>query len=263
MALALVLAGLPAASGDAARAAEPACLSETFQARAVDAEDARTLTLEDGRVLRVAGIEPFDLLRPELSEAPAELRGRMSALAGGRAVTVQLADGGPDRYGRHPALIAADGALLQETLAGEGLAIAFAGGDPLPCFQRILAAETGARAAGRGFWTETTLPGARPAALATLTGRFVIFEGKVLSVGNRSTRTYLNFGERWSEDVTVEIAAGDRAAFGGEAGLAALAGQRVRVRGFLEEKGGPMMPISSPMQLEMLDREAGEIRGEP
>ena len=250
-------------SNGAARAAERACLEETTDARAVASADARSLTLADGRVVRAAGIEPFDLLLPDRADAEAALMQRLLDLALDRPLNLQLATDAPDRYGRRPALIAADDALIQETLAREGLAIAFAGGDPLPCFQRILAAEADARDAGRGFWPDAPILRADPDALAVMVGRFAIFEGAVLSVGNRSTRTYLNFGERWSEDVTVEIAAGDRAAFGGEDGLAALAGRTVRVRGFLEEKSGPMMAVTSTMQLELLGPSGGEKRGEP
>jgi micrococcal nuclease len=76
----------------------------------------------------------------------------------------------------------------------------------------------------------------------------------VVSVGNRRTRTYLNFGGRWTEDVTVEIEARDRERFGGEAGLAALSGWRVRVRGYVEERRGPAIILRSPLQIEKLGR---------
>jgi hypothetical protein len=76
----------------------------------------------------------------------------------------------------------------------------------------------------------------------------------VVSVGNRRTRTYLNFGGRWAEDVTVEIEARDRDRFGGELGLADLAGWRVRVRGYVEERQGPLIIVRSPMQIERLAR---------
>jgi hypothetical protein len=141
---------------------------------------------------------------------------------------------------------------VQEVLAREGLALAFAGGDRLPCFDRILAAEDEARRKARGFWVGGDLPWARPEDLDTRIGRFAIFEGNVLSVGNRSARTYLNFGYRWTEDVTVKIAAGDRERFGGEAFFSGLVGQRIRVRGYVVEKDGPMVEVSSPMQIEQL-----------
>lgn len=145
-------------------------------------------------------------------------------------------------------------------LAGDGLALAVAAGNPLPCFDRILRAEDTARRAGRGFWSRTKLPEARPDALAARIGRFAIFEGAPVSVGSRPTRTYLNFGRWWSEDVTAEIAARDRALFGGEAELAKLAGRRLRIRGFVEDKAGPMIVIRSSMQIETLG--AAAIDGE-
>jgi hypothetical protein len=187
----------------------------------------------------------------------------MREMALGQPVLVRLAGRDEDRYGRYPALIAAGDTLLQEALAGEGLAIAFASGDALPCFERILAAEAAARRSVRGFWSESSLPEADPEALNPWIGHFTIFEGDVLSVGNRAARTYLNFGTRWSDDVTVEIEARDRKYFGGKEALAALVGRRVRVRGFLESKAGPMMAIRSPLQLEILSANAGETRSAP
>jgi hypothetical protein len=70
----------------------------------------------------------------------------------------------------------------------------------------------------------------------------------------------LNFGDVWSRDVTVEIVAEDRDRFGGEEALAGLAHSTVRVRGFVEEKGGPMAIVRSPMQIEVIRRPAA---GEP
>jgi hypothetical protein len=253
-ALAFLFAGISVVS--AARA-EPlqvsACLGETEQAGAAEVLDARSIKLGDGRVLRLSGIEPFDFYLADAADAAPVLQTRIGKLVGAGAVRFRLVRTEPDRYGRLPALVIDDGELMQEILALEGSAIAFATGDALPCFDRILAAEDDARLAHRGYWKDQNLPAATPTALAARVGRFTIFEGRVVSVGNRPTRSYLNFGRRWTEDVTVEISAADREAFGGEEKLAALAGHRVRVRGFLEERGGPAMPLRSPMQLEALD----------
>jgi hypothetical protein len=224
----------------------------------------RSIALADGRVVRLAGIEPFSLLDPAADDAEAALAHRLTALIQDGPVRVRLLSDEPDRYGRLPALVAVGSSpSLQETIAGEGLAVAFATREPIPCFEAILAAEDEARRHWRGFWGATALPEARPEALVPLVGRFAIFEGDVLSVGNRPSRTYLNFGTHWSEDVTVEIEAGDREKFGGEAGLAALAGERLRVRGYIEARGGPVAVIRSPMQIERLGRAAMADRGAP
>ena len=215
--------------------------------------DARALELGDGRMLRLAGVEPFDLLSVGGDQAAAELQGRLAELVKDAAVRIEVLSQEPDRYGRLAALLWAGDELVQDVAAREGLAVAFTSGAVLPCFEKILAAEAEARRARRGFWSKERVPAALPEALATRIGGFAIFQGRVLSVGNRRTRSYLNFGRRWTEDVTVEIADADRALFGGEAGMAALAGRRVRVRGFLEEKGGPMLVLHSAMQIEVLD----------
>jgi len=243
--------------GGAARAAEDgACLDGAETVAGSGVQDARSVVLADGRVLRLAGLEPF-LFGDDPDGAELAVLKRLLALAAGRALTARLVSAEPDRYGRLPALIALGDALLQERLAREGLAIAFAGGDPMPCFDRILAAEAAARRERRGFWAKARVPAADPDQLGGHIGRFAIFEGVVVSVGNRRRRTYLNFGGWWKEDVTVEIDARDRERFGGEAALAELAGRRVRVRGFVEEKGGPMVAVRSPMQIEVIGRGDG------
>jgi hypothetical protein len=219
--------------------------------------------LADGRVLRIAGIEPISLLLADSEAADTALRDRLTSIVAGATITVSSISPGPDRYGRIPALVAVNGVLLQQILAREGLAIAFASGDPLPCFDKILEAENDARRAAAGYWSDRSLPWARPEALERRIGGFAIVEGVVLSVGNRRARTYLNFGRRWSEDVTAEIDAEHRDSFGGEEALVRLAGARVRIRGYVEESGGPMIAIRSPMQLEIVRAAAGNIAEAP
>jgi hypothetical protein len=236
----------------AASAAEP-CLAGAMEVRATAIADPRSLMLADGRVLRLAGIESFALLAADADAAEAALADRLAALLDGASLSARLLSEDADRYGRFPALVAHGTELLQEIVAHEGLAIAYAAGDTLPCFDRILSAEEEARRARRGFWTGEPLPEARPEALGSHIGRFAIFEGMVVSVGNRRNRTYLNFGRHWSTDVTAVIEAADREQFGGEAALAALTGRRVRIRGFLEESGGPMVMLRSPLQMQPIE----------
>ena len=242
-------------------AAAEACPAGGEAVRVERVPDWRSVVLADGRVLRLAGIESFAALlstggpadRALQEGADAALRQRVEALAGSAVAYLHRLEEKPDRHERFPALLRlSDEVILQERLVREGLAVGYAVGEPLPCFPLFLAAEADARAARRGFWAGFRLPLAYPDRLRDRIGRFTIFEGTVISVGNRPTRSYLNFGAWWQTDVTAEIAARDRDAFGGEAGLGGLAGQRVRLRGFVAERGGPMLLITSPMQLEAL-----------
>jgi endonuclease YncB( thermonuclease family) len=242
----------------ATTAVAPDCVGETATAAIASVPDPRSLALKDNRVLRLAGIESFALLHPDPAAADTALLSRIAELAGGADLRLRIVSERRDRYGRLPALVVlGDGRLLQETLVGEGIAISLAFGPPLPCFGRLLAAEDAARRSERGFWAEAAVAQARPEALSSRIGRFAIFEGRVVSVGIRRAATYLNFGEKWSEDVTVEVRGRDRDHFVGRADLAAMSGQRVRVRGFLEERSGPAMVVNWPAQVEVLGA-AGE-----
>src|SRR5688572_11484486 len=85
--------------------AAPACLGEALAARGAAAEDPRSFTVEDGRALRVAGVESFALLLPERAEADAALQRRLHALIAGAPLHVRVLSDAPDRYGRLAALI--------------------------------------------------------------------------------------------------------------------------------------------------------------
>jgi len=71
---------------------------------------------------------------------------------------------------------------------------------------------------------------------------------------------YVNFGRRWSEDFTVTILKRSERRFAA-AGLDVqrLAGRRVRVRGWIEERGGaggsPWIEVAHPEQIEFDDRD--------
>ena len=66
---------------------------------------------------------------------------------------------------------------------------------------------------------------------------------------------YVNFGRRWSEDFTVTVPKRNERSFTA-AGLPLkkLAGQRVRVRGTIEERGGPWIEALAPEQIEIAER---------
>src|SRR5467141_5066155 len=63
--------------------------------------DARTFRLQDGREVRLAGIEP---VAAEKASRPSAL----AAIVAGREVTLRGEDDKPDRYGRQPAFVLLD-----------------------------------------------------------------------------------------------------------------------------------------------------------
>ena len=89
--------------------------------------------------------------------------------------------------------------------------------------------------------------------LGRLIDSYQLVEGTVLNVGEGGGRVYLNFTKDWHTDFTVSIERKDVAAFT-KVGLdvKALAGKRIRVRGWLAWRNGPTIEASHPEQIELL-----------
>jgi hypothetical protein len=86
------------------------------------------------------------------------------------------------------------------------------------------------------------------------TDSFQIVEGRVLKAAQARGILYLNFGRDIRRDFTIGL---DRAALRAfrRAGRdpRALAGKRVRVRGWVLWRGGPYIGATHPEQVEVLD----------
>jgi hypothetical protein len=171
-----------------------------------------------------------------------------------------------DRYGRLPALAyrdergslqSLDALMIREGAAVAGLPPAEGQKDRKACMDLLLAAENTARKAKLGLWSDPdydTKASDNPTAILAARGRFAIIEGKVFSVRENGGTIYVNFGRRWSEDFTVTILKRNGAKFTA-AGMdpKRLEGRQVRVRGFVEERGGPWIEAMGPEQIEIAE----------
>ena len=214
--------------------------------------DARSFRLQDGREVRLAGIEPA------ATDAPTANRGAaLAALILGQEVKLQGEDDSPDRYGRQPAFAFLEGAdtSVQGLLLAQGDALLSGTVTDKDCASALTAAETAARRDKRGAWAD---PAAiknteSPGDILTGIGRFAVVEGKVLSVRQAGATTYLNFGRNWTRDFAVTIPKRGLAAF--EAAgivLKSLESRRIRVRGWVEAHGGPRIEALRVGQIEVL-----------
>jgi len=231
--------------------------------------DARTFVLADGREVRLAAIEaPLLPLPQDSGAAPggAAAKAALDALVGGDEVVLRRAEAAGDRYGRVVAYAFAvrDG---EEIFAqGELIAAGFArvGGHAggRACAVELLAREKTARAAKLGLWANSyydVLNAETPADVLARQGRFALVEGRVVSVRESGSTIYVNFGRHWSEDFTVTILKRNERNFTAAGlDLKGLAGRRVRVRGWIEQRGAggsPSIEAAHPEQIESADRE--------
>ncbi len=226
--------------------AEGCAFAPQGEGRVAEVVDARTVRLDDGREIRLDGIEPVG-----------ETAAALAALLAGREVTLHGDGDMPDRYGRQPAYLFLDPQTpAQRLLLLQGAALASGRIADAGCRTELIAAEAEARTARRGVWAAgTAIKNAENSGdiLAGI-GHFGLVEGRVVSVRQARATLYLNFGRRWTDDFAVTISRRNAASLEA-AGIAlkSLQGRRIRVRGVIGRRIGPRMDVRQIGQLEVLD----------
>jgi endonuclease YncB( thermonuclease family) len=207
--------------------------------------DARSFRMDDGREVRLAGIEA-------ITDGSAAL----ASLVMGRSVSLHGETDAPDRYGRQPAFVFLDSSdrSVQGMLLQRGAALASGTIADKACAEELTAAEALARQARRGVWAQgTAIKNAESGDdILARVGRFTVVEGRVLSVRQAGATTYINFGRRWTRDFAATIsrrvmplveAAG--------ISVKALENRRIRVRGVVEARQGPRIEVFRVRQIEV------------
>ena len=236
---------------------------------ATRALDGRSFVLADGREVRLAAIEVPPLPLPGHTTDGAAGGGEaarqgLGALLAGSEIVLRQAEAQPtDRYGRLVGYGFRAGpngdSLLQSDLLAAGFArVAVRAGDRA-CAAELLGRETSARRGKLGLWAGPyyeSLDAEHPADVLAQRGRFALVEGKIVSVRESGPIIYINFGRHWATDFTVTILKRNERNFLA-AGLEPrkLAGRRVLVRGWIEERGGPWIEAARPEQIELADSE--------
>jgi endonuclease YncB( thermonuclease family) len=221
------------------------------EGRVVAIIDARSFRIDDGREVRLAGIETMTGGAGKRGGAAA-----LSVLIAGRNVMLRGESDAPDRYGRQPAFVFVDSAdaSVQSRLLAQGEALVSATIADKACAAELMAAEAMARQARRGIWADKTVikNAESPGDILARVGQFTVVEGKVLSVRQAGSVTYINFGRRWTRDFAVTISRRVTPTFEA-AGLTlkSLENQRIRVRGFIEARGGPRIEALLVGQIEL------------
>jgi len=226
--------------------------------------DGRTFHLDDGQQIRLAAIEVPSMPLPGETGSPAKAglaaKVALETLLNGKNVTLKTLGPNADRYGRIVAYVFVEGqkrAVQQDMLAQGHARVAADVGDS-SCASALLADEHAARTVGLGLWADpyyVVQQAENPAKVLAERGRFALVEGKVLSVRESRGTIYVNFGRRWSEDFTVTVLKRNERTFtGAGVDLKKLSGRRIRVRGFVEERGGPWIEATRPEQIELAEQ---------
>lgn len=259
-AIAIAFAWLPAAP---AVADGPADLPDGGSAVVVSVVDGDTVALDDGREVRFVGIQApkLPLGRPDFRKWPFadEARQAVVDLAQGKRVTLHYGGRETDRYRRALAhLVTEDGVWLQGELLKRGLARVYSFVDNRALVREMLTIEAEARAARRGIWRLDWYAVTPADAAGRRIGEFALIEGRVVTTAEVRGRGFVNFGADYKTDFTASIAPRDLRAFVRDGiDLAQYKGRLVRIRGWVKEYNGPMIEVTHPEQIEVLNDETG------
>lgn len=251
------------AAGAEARAPAEDSLPRKGPFRVVEVIDGDTVVLNNGREVRLVGIQapklPLGRKGFEAWPLAEEAKAALEDIVFGKEVALRLGQRPEDRHGRILAHIdLADGTWVQGEMLARGMARVYSFADNRALVAEMLTFERAARADKRGIWA---LDYYRPRTATELAGdsrrfldRYELVEGTVLNAAEVRGRGYLNFGEDWKSDFTASLAPDAVRRFAAEGiDLGDYQDRPVRLRGWVKSFNGPLIEITHPEQIEFLD----------
>jgi hypothetical protein len=150
---------------------------------------------------------------------------------------------------------------VQKRLLDQGLAFVYPPTGGEPGLYDLLQIEASARQAGRGLWADPAFADLTPQQAAKHTGHYGFVAGRVMTAARVRNMIYLNFTADWRHDFTAEIAAHDLRAFRADgADPLDLKGRTIRLRGWILDKGRPLMQVTTPAQIDIIGASSAAAR---
>lgn len=222
----------------------------------VNVIDPYRLSTEDGRVIRLSGVNVPDYHPERAGEVSLMVMRVLEDMLRGKQVTMYQPKDKlkrTNRMGHHTAHLIVGDLWVQGALLELGLARVETDSDTPELAGNMLALEAAARREKRGLWAYDSFQVLTPETAMRYKDSFQIIEGTVNAAAMKNNRVYLNFGENWKDDFTVSVPPQARRKFSKVSiDLLTLGKAKVRVRGWVQDYNGPYIEISHPEALEIL-----------
>lgn len=235
-------------------------LVETGSGRIKEVINPMTLRLEDGRIISLTGLDFPDLDFYEPGPFAVTAQKILKDMLEDKEVliyqTQNAKHGRFNRMGYHIAQlkIMNNNLWVQGIVLKLGLARMRTTYENAEMASQMLAAEKEARTQNLGIWEIDGYAVIPDSKADRNIGSYQIVEGKVVSASLRQNMLYLNFGQNWKKDFTIQISAINKRRFTSY-GLdpQKLNGSMVRVRGWISSYNGPYIELDHPQALEVID----------
>ena len=210
--------------------------------------DGETLQLADGRILRLVDIDV-----PPRSSTAAAAKTALAGLIDGQRLVLKFAGNPQDRRGRVLAELFAGDLWVQGELLRRGLARVAGTAVSRAGITEMLALERQARRYRRGLWADadgTIVPAAEAGRHA---GGFALVSGRVEGSASNAQGVVLYLGADRRDALALTFAP-DVVRLCRDAGLnpAALEGEMILTRGYIDDARQPRIAVTFPEQIELL-----------
>lgn len=216
--------------------------------------DGRTIAVKGGRIIRLSEI----LIPEHIPDAQKQAKTWLSEAIKGKDIRLYVTrDDKNGRRNRHDFELGhietLKGEWVQAQMVERGMAVAYSTTANHDMADHLLQKEQFARDKQMGLWAKD-LQLHDQISIHDHLRSFQIIEAKIYSASMRKNTVYLNFTRDWRSDLTARINKKDRLLFSRE-GISPLSlnGKNVRIRGYVEDYNGPMITLTHPSQIEVLD----------
>jgi endonuclease YncB( thermonuclease family) len=224
--------------------------------------DSLTIGLKDGTIVRLASTHNPDFHNienaPYAEAALVFLKEKLPERT--EVMLYQTRDRNKGRINRMEHQLAhvvtkEDKLWIQGALLEQGLAYVYTAPNNRLLLDEMYKAEEKARAERKGIWADDSLYKViTPEETDSKIGDFAVIEGTVKKVATVRNNTYLNFGQNWKTDFTIQIPPATRKAFARNGfNVLNFSGQKIRVRGYLREYNGPLIELKDTAHFEVVN----------
>ena len=227
--------------------------SGDMRAEFASALTASSFRSRDGHEIRLAGvIGPVEDGSPASPEILAAARSNLAAMLKGHDVRLSVLNI-PDRYQRVTAQVFADGIWLQQAMLRSGLVRVDPARSGGLCDRALYSAEREGIDSRAGHWGDGLFRLKTPDEVTKSRARFEIVEGEVWRSLNVRGRQIIEFRNASSLQIAVQPQT-VRALRFAHVDLRRLRGKTIRVRGWIGLDNRPVMEISKPAALELVQK---------
>lgn len=220
--------------------------------------DGDTFTTTDNKKIRLLNINTTETAKKNKSSEKysVEAKNKLKELIDNKEITLTYDKEKKDKYNRYLAYVyLKDGTFVNAEMLKSGLAHLYSFPNNIAKYEELKKAENIARNQNLNLWSDTRWQVQNANSQKPIEkfrfGKYQMFKGKILNLVQVNDKIYLNFGNNWRTDFSVEIKTKDLKYFNFNP-LEYYKNKTVIVRGILIPVNGGLINVTHSQQIEII-----------